>query len=181
MNQLDALTAKMNSGTVAREVISDPITLESTVNGARITVQRNSIAHAELAQGENGMLVKGINSRSKAFNVGVGFNKDGTIKGREHLIKRTPGADVRNVSPAQAAVRARESAQELVENAVVETSQALADAEAQIAEANDKASKAQLEAAETKQQLAALEESQANLRKQLAEARSSQSDSVKKR
>jgi hypothetical protein len=179
MNQLDALTSKMNSGTLPREVIRDPITLESTVNGARITVQRNSIAHAELAQGENGMLVKGVNARSKAFSVGVGFNKDGTIKGREHLMQRTPGQDVRTVSPAQAAVRSRETAQEMADAAT----EATAAAELAVSEANDKAAKAQMETAELKQQMAAMEESQANLRRQLGEARAnlSQNESVKKR
>jgi hypothetical protein len=158
MSQLETLAKSMSAGTVAREVINNPITLQSTVNGALVTVQKNSIAHAELAQGENGMLVKGYNpqNRGRVFAAGVGFNPDGTIKGREHLVgqpQRVPGADVTAISPAQAAVRARGNeawagGQEA--QSVVETSSA----EVEIADANDRAAQAGLLTAEANQKLA---------------------------
>jgi hypothetical protein len=157
MSQLETLAKSMSAGTVAREVINNPITLQSTVNGALVTVQKNSIAHAELAQGENGMLVKGYNpqNRGRVFAAGVGFNPDGTIKGREHLVgqpQRVPGADVTAISPAQAAVRARgnEAWAPAAEVGVQED----ASAELEIADANDRAAQAGLATAEANQKLA---------------------------
>jgi hypothetical protein len=181
--QLGALAKSMNVGTPSREVINNPVTLESTVNGALVTVQRNSIAHAELAQGENGMLVKthNPNGRSRMFNAGVGFNADGTIKGREHLIQqRTPAKDVQNISPAQAAVRARGG--DNSETTVVEDP-ALAAAEVELAEANDKVEKARLQEAEAKQAAAAAEQENVELKRQLREIKAAQGTAtqVKKR
>ena len=154
MSQLKTLAESMSTGALPREKINNPITLQSTVNGALVTVQKNSIAHAELAQGENGMLVKGYNpnNRTRSFGVGVGFNTDGTIKGREHLIDpstRVPGNDVKMVSPAMAAVRARGEFPQQAQEQVQEQGN-----EAEIAEANDRASRAQFETAEANQKLA---------------------------
>lgn len=157
MSQLETLAKSMSAGTLPREKINNPITLQSTVNGALVTVQKNSIAHAELAQGENGMLVKGYNpnNRTRSFGVGVGFNSDGTIKGREHLVDqptRTPGNDIKLVSPAVAAVRARGKfpQQAHAQEPVQEQGN-----EVEIAEANDRVSRAHLETAEANQKLAA--------------------------
>lgn len=175
MSQLDTLAKSMSAGTTSREVIRDPITLQSTVNGSLVTVQRNSIAHAELAQGENGMLVKAYNpnGRSKSFTSNVGFNSDGTIKGREHLIQqpaRTPGNDVRNISPAMAAVRSRGDS---VEGSMVQEG-TNPEAEIALQEANDALSRSQLAEAEAKQASVAAEAENAELKKQLREMKSTQ-------
>jgi hypothetical protein len=180
MSQLDTLAKSMSAGTPAREVIRDPITLQSTVNGSLVTVQRNSIAHAELAQGENGMLVKAYNptGRSKAFTSGVGFNTDGTIKGREHLIQkpaRSPGNDVQNISPAMAAVRNR--GEDSTEDQSSENEVALQ-------EANDATSRAQLEAADAKQAQATAEAELAEMKAKMREMNKSSATvatAVKKR
>lgn len=163
MSQIETLAKSMSAGTVSREVINNPITLQSTVNGALVTVQKNSIAHAELAQGENGMLVKGYNpnNRTRSFGVGVGFNPDGTIKGREHLIgqpSRVPGADITAISPAQAAVRSRGTFAPAEGSVQEDPSISLAEQAAE--EANDRAAQAGLVAAEANQKLAASEATQ---------------------
>jgi hypothetical protein len=166
---------------VPQEVINNPITLQSTVNGALITVQKNSIAHAELAQGENGMLVKGYNpnNRTKAFGVGVGFNTDGTIKGREHLIpQRTPGNDVKTISPAQAAMRLRGDS---TQDGPVEVDTA---SELAISEANEATARAQMAEAEANQRTVAAEAEAAEMRKQLRDLKAEQgskTQQVKKR
>jgi len=88
------------------EQINDPITLESTVNGARVTVQRNSIAHAEMAKGENGMLVRVHNptNRSRSVSPGVDF-KDGMI-----VRDGQPSTQTTVIAPAaQAAIRRRQA------------------------------------------------------------------------
>lgn len=167
MSQLETLAKSMSAGTLPREKINNPITLQSTVNGALVTVQKNSIAHAELAQGENGMLVKGYNpnNRTRSFGVGVGFNPDGTIKGREHLIDpstRVPGNDVKMVSPAIAAVRARGEFPQESEQVQEQGN------EAEIAEANDRASRAQLETAEANQKLAEAAKKEAAMAAEIA-------------
>lgn len=183
MSQLESLSKSMNGGNVQREIIKDPITLQSTVNGSLVTVQRNSIAHAELAQGENGMLVKGYNptNRSSSFGVGVGFNPDGTIKGREHLIQpqatRAPGADVRTISPALAAVRQRDTGSDVAVMSADEV-------EVNTAELQDQASMFALREAELNQQLAAEREKTTTLQAQvdvLAGAKVDAPKSVKKR
>jgi hypothetical protein len=96
------------------EKISDPITLQSTVNGALVTVQRNSIAHAEMAKGENGMLVRIHNpqNRSRGVSPGVDF-KDGVIvrEGGSSTQKTTVIAPA-----AQAAIRRRQEASEATPN-----------------------------------------------------------------
>lgn len=176
MSQLETLAKSMSAGTLPREKINNPITLQSTVNGALVTVQKNSIAHAELAQGENGMLVKGYNpnNRSKSFASGVDFNPDGTIKGREHLIpQRTPGNDVKTISPAQSAMRLRGEPGQNGSVNEIDTASELA-----VQEANDLAAKAQLETAEANQKLAAAEAEAAEMRKRLREMKAEQGSKV---
>ena len=90
------------------EKINDPVTLISNVNGAKVTVQRNSIAHAELAKGENGMLVKVHNphNRTRGVSPGVAF-KDGVIV-REPMVVQG-GSQVTTIAPAaQAMIRQRD-------------------------------------------------------------------------